>query len=1004
MKKKINFQVFFGLVMLICSSLVLSITLTTAHAVSTTLELNVSDSFCGTIYGIYSPGWSGCHTGNDYCDNWDTVLKSLSYGRVAFRYDMPVTPECEPNKCSGRPDHGMGRIVETKYLLTNGEEIYGSYNHLNQIDGLAQLNFWVVKDQIVAYMGASGQESSNYYKDVHLHFEIKKDVGIGSPVDGGFSDCINPAWGYIRCDVDSPDDCITIGDPDNFGYKDPAEYLSQPNVNILIPFVSKTNPEPNQTDFDVYGVANQNIYGYLPANGLFEHVGLVVRQSGSRNDAENSDVSAEHPFLAEAKSQSIDGIRGNHPCYEIGDHLLLAYVKLGSIDNNEDRYGYPIKFNFVSNSASRIVDNDQRNEGNYQFNQSLGDVETDTNTDTNLVPGYFLTAQLVKGKRNAWATWKPDISGSYRVYVHVPSGFPSGGGSENLIYRIKADGTDENKILSAPLNQSDNLDSWVQVFGTGGEDKFYFNSQGYIELYLGTNVSDSSSNSNVDENTWVAFDAVRFDNLEVDVALVIDSSGSMSWNDPLGLRKVAAKIFVDTARDDDQIAVVDFDGAAFARWPLQHLTANRNGIKSAIGLIDSIGGTNISRGLLVGHDELNSSTQAYRKAAVLLTDGQGFYNNEADLYKDEGWPIYTIGLGYNTNPELLEEIANKTCGKYFELTDPNQLQSVYFEIAAQIAGGSVIASESSIMSTGDTYSVAVAIPAGQQSATFLTNWPGSDVNTSLTTPSGAEITPATSDPNIYYAKGLTYELYRITNPEAGNWTANLYGADLAPQGETVNISVFSIGPPVAQDTTPPLIIISNPIDGKTYFNQLPTSFNFAIEDPETAVTSQTALLNGSPINNNDNVLLTQLGENVLTITATNEANLTSELSIIFYVNHFTWLPPIKYEKGLATQTITYIAQANSTLPIKFAIFNADDSFIADNSVKVIVEGTTAQFLNGEGDTNIRINQEEGEDPLYIVNLHTNFNKCDYGLEAGNEYNLTVYFNDILAARTKLRIK
>ena len=49
-------------------------------------------------------------------------------------------------------------------------------------------------------------------------------------------------------------------------------------------------------------------------------------------------------------------------------------------------------------------------------------------------------------------------------------------------------------------------------------------------------------------------------------------------------------------------------------------------------------------------------------------------------------------------------------------------------------------------------------------------------------------------------------------------------------------------------------------------------------------------------------------------------------------------------------------------------------------------------------------EEEGEDPLYIVNLHTNFNKCDYGLEAGNEYNLTVYFNDILAARTKLRIR
>ncbi len=490
----------------------------------------------------------------------------------------------------------------------------------------------------------------------------------------------------------------------------------------------------------------------------------------------------------------------------------------------------------------------------------------------------------------------------------------------------------------------------------------------------------------------------------IDVALIIDSSGSMTWNDPQNLRKEAAKIFVDTAQNNDQIAIVDFDSWSYLRWPLQPLTENRDSIKSAVDLINSSGGTSLSAGLIEGYNQLNSSTQTYKKAAVFLTDGVGSYNNEAELYKNYCWPIYTIGLGYSTNPALLQSIADTTGGEYFALTDPNQLQNVYFEIAAQISGGNVLASESSLMSTGDTYIASVAVPTGQQSATFLTTWPGSDVNTTLTAPNGTEITPATSDPNIYYAKGLTYELYRITNPEAGNWTANLYGTNLAPQGETVNISVSSVGPPAPQDTTPPVITTSNPIDGKTYFNQLPTTFSFTIEDPETAVTSQTALLNGSPINNNDNILLTQLGENVLTITATNEANLTSELSITFYVNHFSWLPPIKYEKGSATKTITYVARANSTLPIKFAIFDTNNSFVENTTVKVVVEGTTAQFTHGEGDTNIRINQEEGEDPLYIVNLHTNFNKCDYGLEAGNEYNLTVYFNDILAASTKLRIE
>ena len=281
------------------------------------------------------------------------------------------------------------------------------------------------------------------------------------------------------------------------------------------------------------------------------------------------------------------------------------------------------------------------------------------------------------------------------------------------------------------------------------------------------------------------------------------------------------------------------------------------------------------------------------------------------------------------------------------------------------------------MLTGDFYELLVNVPFYQQMVTFLISWPGSDVSTTLVTPSGRQITPDTIDTDVYHAKGLTYELYRINNPEHGEWAVGLTGVDLSPGGEEVSVSASSVGSAAPVDTTPPIISISNPVNGKTYFDQLPTNFNFMIEDPESAIVSQSALLNGVPINNNDSILLAQLGENTLTITATNEANLTRELSIIFYVNHFTWLPPIKYEKGSATQTLTYIAQANSTLPIKFAIFNADDSFIADTSVKVIVEGTTAQFLNGEGDTNIRINQEEGEDPLYIVNLHTNFNKCDY---------------------------
>ena len=151
----------------------------------------------------------------------------------------------------------------------------------------------------------------------------------------------------------------------------------------------------------------------------------------------------------------------------------------------------------------------------------------------------------------------------------------------------------------------------------------------------------------------------------IDVALIIDSSGSMTWNDPQGLRKEAAKIFVDTAQNNDQIAIVDFDSWSHLRWLLQPLTENRDSIKSAVDLIDSSGGTSLSAGLIEGYNQLNSSTKTYKKAAVFLTDGVGSYNNEAELYKNYCWPIYTIGLGYSTNPALLQSIADTTGGKYF---------------------------------------------------------------------------------------------------------------------------------------------------------------------------------------------------------------------------------------------------------------------------------------------------------------------------------------------------
>lgn len=294
-------------------------------------------------------------------------------------------------------------------------------------------------------------------------------------------------------------------------------------------------------------------------------------------------------------------------------------------------------------------------------------------------------------------------------------------------------------------------------------------------------------------------------NVGVDVSLIIDSSGSMSSNDPSGMRKEGAKVFVDTAHNGDGIAVVDFATTAFARWPMTPLTNDRTAVKAAIDQIPSNGSsTNIGGGLQVGYDQLQAGNADHQKAAVLMTDGQHNAGTNPSavvpLYQAAGWPVYTIGLGSGVNQQMLQQIADATGGSYTHLSDPNDLIRVYFEIVGAILGGTTIANQQNLIQQGETVQATVAVPANQSQVTFLVNWPGSRVDTTLTTPSGQQITPQTVDPNVYHAQGLTYELYRITNPESGDWIVIMYGADLPPGGEMVELTVNAIGPTAVAPT------------------------------------------------------------------------------------------------------------------------------------------------------------------------------------------------------------
>jgi hypothetical protein len=102
---------------------------------------------------------------------------------------------------------------------------------------------------------------------------------------------------------------------------------------------------------------------------------------------------------------------------------------------------------------------------------------------------------------------------------------------------------------------------------------------------------------------------------------------------------------------------------------------------------------------------------------------------------------------------------------------------------------------------GDTCYAFASVPQFMASGSFYSSWGGSDVVMTLVTPSGRIIDRDTVAPDITHVLEAGYEMYHITNPEAGDWTIQLYGADVPETGEAVALSVKGIQDTRAPETT-----------------------------------------------------------------------------------------------------------------------------------------------------------------------------------------------------------
>ena len=253
-----------------------------------------------------------------------------------------------------------------------------------------------------------------------------------------------------------------------------------------------------------------------------------------------------------------------------------------------------------------------------------------------------------------------------------------------------------------------------------------------------------------------------------DVALIIDSSGSMEENDPNNLRRNAAKFFIELADPNVRITIVDFNGSAktFA--------------------------------LRQGFNELSRSNYPdAKKAAVMLTDGQNNDTAENPLravssYVTQGWSIYTIGLGDDVDAALLRNIAGATTeGQYFPVTLDN-MQTVYNRIIADIIDDSIVRKYEGYINTGQEVTKYAPIDNSIERAKFATNYrKGSKIDMLLMDPAGIEITPQSValTRNINYESSDTFAVYTVDRPKQGKYEMKVIGTDIPAQGGKYEVTV-----------------------------------------------------------------------------------------------------------------------------------------------------------------------------------------------------------------------
>jgi len=175
------------------------------------------------------------------------------------------------------------------------------------------------------------------------------------------------------------------------------------------------------------------------------------------------------------------------------------------------------------------------------------------------------------------------------------------------------------------------------------------------------------------------------DRVPLNIALVVDASGSMS-GDRIECAKQAARELLNCLQDGDLLTLVSFDSTVTLHLPGIPLNAKtRQDAARAIDRMHAGSMTNLSGGWMQGAESLLEASEPGRtNRVILLTDGhanEGITDPQelavlASDYREKGIYTSAVGIGDGYSPDQIEAIANHGGGTVHDAEFPHEIVEV----------------------------------------------------------------------------------------------------------------------------------------------------------------------------------------------------------------------------------------------------------------------------------------------------------------------------------------